>query len=100
MQMAIGVYFNFENTTLQQYDEVSRKLNSGQPLTKLSQWPSGGILEHAAWQEESGSLCVFDIWESAEAFQSFGEKLMPIVGEVGLPQTEPHIFELHNFITS
>jgi hypothetical protein len=96
--MAIGVYFNFENTTLDQYDEVCRRLNSGQPLTKLSDWPGGGILEHAAWQEESGSLCVFDVWESAEAFQGFGEKLMPIIGQVGLPQAEPHIVQLHNFV--
>lgn len=39
-------------------------------------------------------------WESAEAFQSFGEKLMPIIAEVGLPQTEPHIVQLHNFVAS
>ncbi len=98
--MAIGVYFNFANTTLEQYDEVSRRLNDGQLLTELSQWPGGEILEHAAWEEESGSVCVFDVWESVEAFQSFGEKLMPIIGEVGLPQTEPHIVQLHNFIAA
>jgi hypothetical protein len=43
---------------------------------------------------------VFDVWESVDAFQSFGEKLMPIIGEVGLPQTEPHIVQLHNFIAA
>ena len=98
--MAIGVYFNFENTTLEQYDEICRRLNNGQPMTKLSDWPGGGCLEHAAWQEESGALGVFDVWESAESFQSFGGKLMPILGEVGLPQAEPHIVELHNFVAS
>ncbi len=54
--MAIGVYFNFENTTPEQYDEVCRKLNNGQLMTKLSDWPGGGCLEHAAWHEESGAL--------------------------------------------
>lgn len=98
--MAIGVYFQFADTTADQYDEVARRLNGGQPLTKLSEWPGGGILAHAAWQEESGALCVFDVWDSAEAFQSFGEKLMPIIGEVGLPQAEPHIVQLHNFVAS
>jgi hypothetical protein len=98
--MPIGVYFNFENTTLEQYDEVCRRLNNGQPMTKLSDWPGGGCLAHAAWQEESGAVGVFDAWESAEAFQSFGEKLMPILGEVGFPQAEPHIVELHNFVAS
>jgi hypothetical protein len=98
--MAIGVYFNFENTTQEQYDEVARRLNDGKPLTKLSEWPGGGILEHAAWPEQSGSLCGFDVWVSAEAFHNFGEKLMPILGEVGLPQAEPHIVQLHNFVAS
>jgi hypothetical protein len=98
--MAVGVYFNFEGTTVDQYDEVCRSLNNGQPMTKLSDWPGGGCLAHTAWQEESGALGVFDVWESPEAFQSFGEKLMPVAGEVGLPAAEPHIVPLHNFVAS
>jgi hypothetical protein len=98
--MAIGVYFNFADTTLDQYDEVCRKLNGGQPMTKLADWPGGGCLAHAAWQEESGALGVFDVWESPEAFQRFGEKMMPAAGEVGLPSTEPHVVPLHNFVAS
>ncbi len=98
--MAIGVYFNFQDTTLEQYDEVTRRLNNGQPMHALSDWPVGGILSHAAWHEESGSLGVFDVWESAEAFQSFGEKLMPILGEVGMSPTEPHVVPLHNFVAA
>ena len=98
--MAIGVYFNFQDATLEQYDEVTRRLNNGQPLQALSDWPVSGCLSHAAWQEESGSLGVFDVWESAEAFQSFGEKLMPIMAEVGMSPTEPHIVPLHNFVGS
>ena len=98
--MPIGVYFNFDGTTVDQYDEVCRRLNNGQPLTKLSDWPGGGCLSHAAWQEESGSLGVFDVWESPEAFQSFGEKLMPLLSEVGLPAAQPHIVPLHNLVAS
>jgi len=98
--MAIGVYFNFEGTTVEQYDDACRRLNDGQLMTKLSDWPGGGCLEHAAWQEQSGALNVFDVWESAEAFQRFGETLMPILAEVGIPQAEPHVVELHNFVAS
>ena len=76
--MAIGVYFSFADATLDQYDEACRRLNDGQPMRALSDWPGGGCLEHSAWAEESGSLNVFDVWESPEAFQQFGEKLMPI----------------------
>lgn len=98
--MAIGVYFNFEATTVDEYDEVCRGLNNGQPMTKLSDWPGGGCLAHTAWQEESGALGVFDVWESPEAFQSFGEKLMPVAAGVGLPAAEPHVVPLHNFVAS
>lgn len=98
--MAIGVYFNFEGATLDQYDDACRRLNNGQPMRALSDWPGGGCLEHCAWAEDSGALGVFDVWESPEAFQSFGEKLMPILGEVGIAPAEPHIVQLHNFVAS
>jgi hypothetical protein len=98
--MAIGVYFNFEGTTLEQYDEACKRLNNGQLMRALSDWPGGGCLAHAAWQEESGALGVFDVWESPEAFAQFGEKLMPITTELGMPPTEPHVVPLHNFVAS
>ena len=97
--MAVGVYFNFGGATLDQYDEACRRLNNGQPLRALSDWPVGGCLEHAVWQEETG-LRIFDVWESPEAFQSFGEKLMPILPEVGITPAEPHVLPLHNFVAS
>jgi hypothetical protein len=97
--MAIGVYFRFDGATVEQYDEVSRRLNNGAPLESLSQWPTPGCLAHSAWQEE-GSLAVFDVWESAEAFEAFGPTLMPIAAEAGLPAAAPHIVELHSFIAS
>jgi hypothetical protein len=98
--MAIGVYFNFQGATLEQYDEATRRLNNGQPIRALSDWPGGGCLSHAAWYEESGALGVFDVWESPESFERFGEKLMPIISEVGMPTAEPHIVPLHNFVAS
>jgi hypothetical protein len=98
--MAIGVYFNFADTTVDQYDEACRRLNDGQPMRSLSDWPDGGCLEHAAWQEESGALNIFDVWESPEAFERFGEKLMPILAEVGITSAEPHVVQLHNFVAS
>ena len=98
--MAIGVYFNFPGATIEQYDEAGRRLNDGQPLRALSDWPGGGCLAHAAWQEESGALGIFDVWESPEAFEQFGERLMPIITEIGITPAEPHIVPLHNFVSS
>ena len=37
--MAIGVYFNFPGSTLDQYDEAGRRLNNGQPMRALADWP-------------------------------------------------------------
>ena len=42
--MAIGVIFNFPGGTTEQYDEVCRRLNNGQPLRSLADWPGGGCL--------------------------------------------------------
>jgi hypothetical protein len=98
--MAIGVYLNFAGTTVDQYEQVCSKMNNGQLMTRLSDWPVGGCLVHAAWQEESGALCVFDVWESPEAFHSFGEKMLPAAAEAGLPAIEPHVVPLHNFVAS
>jgi hypothetical protein len=97
--VAIGVYFNSPGTSLDQYDEVCRRMNNGQPLRSLSDWPVGGCLAHSAWQE-GDSLSVFGVWESAAAFQRFGDQLLPLTQEVGLPQSEPQIAPLHNFVKS
>ena len=56
--MPIGVYFNFAGATLDQYDEACRRLNNGQPMRALSEWPDGGCLEHAAWRLDRYNLSV------------------------------------------
>jgi hypothetical protein len=98
--MAIGVYFSFEDASLDQYDDACRRINNGQPMRALSDWPGGGCLAHAAWQEDAGGFRVFDVWESPEAFEGFGEKLVPILTEAGITPAEPHIVHLHNFVAS
>jgi hypothetical protein len=37
-------------------------------------------------------------WESAEKFQAFGEKLMPLIQQAGLKPDEPIVFPAHNFV--
>ncbi|MGE0541967.1 MAG: hypothetical protein AB7R89_17485 [Dehalococcoidia bacterium] len=52
--------------------------------------PAGGLFHVAAFDEQG--LRVTDVWESAEAFQSFVEgRLMPGVQQIGIegqPETE------------
>jgi hypothetical protein len=52
--MAIGVIFSFPGATSEQYDEVSRGLNSGQLLWLLAGWPGGGCLSHVAGATPDG----------------------------------------------
>lgn len=95
--VAIGVIFNFPGGTTEQYDEVCQRLNNGQPMRSLADWPGGGCLSHAAGATPDG-LCVLDVWESPEKFQAFGEKLMPLVQQAGLKPDEPIIFPAYNFV--
>ena len=40
-----------------------------------------------------------EIWDSREQLEAFGERLMPILSDVGIEfSAEPEIFEAHNII--
>ncbi len=91
--MAIAVVFEFPGVSVQQYEDVCRKLNNGNLLTSLADWPYPGILSHTAGATPDG-LCVLDVWETPEQFAQFGEALVPLLMESGFPQTEPRVFLL------
>jgi hypothetical protein len=38
------------------------------------------------------------VWNSQEEFQAFGEKLMPILTELGVDPGEPMLSSVHNTI--
>jgi hypothetical protein len=60
-----------------------------------SQAPEGLIVHTAG--ESGGSWRIFDVWDSADAFQSFMQQVGPIVQELGMDQPmEPQIYELYN----
>ena len=96
--MAIGVIFDFPGATIDQYEEVARALNKGQPLRSLSEWPGGGCLAHVAGTTPEG-IRVVDVWESPEKFQAFGEVMMPLAQKAGIQLTEPTVFPVHNFVS-
>ncbi len=90
--MALGFYFTPQPFTTEQYDEVLRRLDAagaGSPP---------GRSYHAAFSGENGSLHVFDVWDSQESFDKFGETLMPIMAELGTDPGEPQVVEIHNVI--
>ena len=97
--MAIVALFDLPGVTQAQYDEATRKLTGGRPMRSRSDWPVAGLISHVAAPSPEGWF-VADVWESPEAFERFGQTLMPILGEVGMPPAEPHIVPLHNFVAS
>ena len=85
----IGVYVRPESMTVDQYRAADEKLDAA----GVSQ---EGLLMHSCFSE-GDKLAVFDVWESTEAFEAFGEKLMPILQEVGIAMTPPMIVEMVDF---
>ena len=89
--MAISVYINPVSATAAQYDEIIRRLDAagaGKPA---------GRLYHACFGS-GDKLQVFDIWESQQAFDKFGETMIPIVQEVGVDLGQPMVEPVHNLI--
>ncbi len=87
--MAIAVLFSAEPTTREKYDEVLRRLEEN------DQWPAPGLVFHAAFGEEQVEG-VFEVWESGEAFETFGQTLMPLLDEVGIDAGEPQVRPVYN----
>ena len=83
--------------TREQYEEVGKRLTNGRGLDSLAAWPAEGILSHVAGPTDNGWR-VIDVWESEEAFQSFGSTIGPILQDVGFPG-EPKLYPIHNFVT-
>jgi hypothetical protein len=41
---------------------------------------------------------VYDVWDSVESFDAFGQTLMPILEELGLKVGQPDVMPIHNVI--
>ena len=90
--MSIAVYFNPDTLTQDLYVQTIAKLaaaGTGAPA---------GREYHAAFGAPD-HLMVFDVWESAEAFEAFGPTLMPVLEELGINAGEPDVMPVHHVIT-
>ena len=89
--MALGFYFTPSSFTPAQYDDAISRLEAagaGAPA---------GRLYHVAL-ETDGQIQVFDVWDSQESFEAFGETLLPIMGELGAEPGQPSVAQVHNII--
>ncbi len=88
--MAVVIRFASQGFTAAKYAETVKRLEqagAGGPA---------GRLYHVCFGDKD-NLRVSDIWDSAEAFERFGQTLRPIMQELGI-EGEPEILEVHNII--
>ena len=91
--MSIVVRFHPTNVDRAKYDESMRRLEAA------GMWPNPPGLEmHVAFGDED-NMKVSEIWASREQFQAYGERLMPILTDIGIEFSgEPEVFEVQNLV--
>ena len=96
--MPIVAVFEGPGFTQQNYEESVRKLTGKNKMTSPSEWPVEGLLVHVAGQGPKG-FRVVDVWASEDAFRRFGEKVIPVLREVGI-EGEPEVYPSHTVVTA
>jgi hypothetical protein len=89
--MSIVARFTPRSLTVEKYKESVRRLE------QAGAWPPDGMDYHVFFGTEE-DLRVSEIWDSTEKFQAFGEKLMPILADIGIEPGEPEVLEIHNIV--
>ena len=96
--MPIVAIFEAPGLTQQNYEETVRRLTGKNRMSSSSDWPVEGLLVHVAGQGAKG-FRVVDVWASEDAFRRFGEKLIPVLREVGI-EGEPEVYPSHTVVTA
>jgi hypothetical protein len=89
--MAIVAVFQSPTLTQDDYEKVVGRLTGGKNrMESPSDWPVPGLLLHVAGEGENG-FRVVDVWESQEAFERFGETLVPLLQELEV-DAQPEVY--------
>ncbi len=89
--MSVRIHLEPARMTAQQYDKAVRRLG------EVGDWPPDGLEYHVCFGTD-GNLSVVEIWDSQEQLEAFGERLMPVLSEVGIEPGEPKRDEVHNIV--
>jgi hypothetical protein len=89
--MSVLVRFAPASATTEQYDESIRRLQD------TGTFPPDGMEYHCCFLSD-GNVRVSEIWDSQEQLNAFGERLMPLLAEIGIDPGQPETFEIHNII--
>lgn len=94
--MAVAVQLDFSGGTLEQYDEVIKRMG----FRPQGAGAPGGMF-HWVTRTDDG-IRVTDVWESREQFEKFAQtQIGPITQEVGVPAApEVRYFDVHNYLTA
>jgi hypothetical protein len=89
--MSVVVRFAPASLTAEQYDESVRRLEES------GDFPPDGLDYHVCFGTD-GNLRVSEIWDSREQLQACGERLMPVLADIGIEPGDPDVFEVHNIV--
>ena len=78
--------------TTEQYDESLRRLQ------EQGEFPPEGMEYHVCFLAPDGNIRVSEIWDSREQLQAFGQRLMPLLAEIGIDPGEPEILDIYNIV--
>ena len=60
--------------------------------------PSGGDGLPRLLRRGRRTCRVSEIWDSREQWQAFGERLMPVLADVGIQPGEPDVYEVRSIV--
>ena len=89
--MSLVIRFSPPSLTAEQYDEVVRR------LTEAGVFPAEG-LDYEICFGSDDHLKVSQVWDSKEQLDAFGDRLRPVLTELGINPGEPEVLEVHNTI--
>jgi hypothetical protein len=97
--MPVVIVHQGPTITQERYEQAVHRLSGGKDRMETpADWPVDGLLVHAAGQGEHG-FRVVDVWESEDAARRFGDRLMPILQEVGI-KDEPEMYPAFAFVSA
>jgi hypothetical protein len=89
--MSVLIRFAPASLTVEQYEEAVRRIQEN------GEWPPDGMELHVCFGSD-GNLRVSEVWDSQEQLDAFGERLMPVLSEVGIEPGQPEVLAVHNVV--
>ena len=89
--MSVLIRFAPASLTVEQYEEAVRRIQEN------GEWPPDGMELHVCFGSD-GNLRVSEVWDSQEQLDAFGERLMPVLSEVGIEPGQPEVLDVHSVV--